>query len=103
MRVFYVIAKKDLEPTLPQSSEWPKLIAYSYKHNLFLLVEGKGHGLASNDMPKSKIKESKWRDLLITLDALGVIDFIDNNESYDEKHFLEKLKTLIGSPEMIEL
>ncbi|WP_200866310.1 hypothetical protein [Pseudomonas syringae] len=53
-------------------------------------------------MPESKIKEPKWREILATLDALWIIDFIDNNEFGNENDFLEKLKTLIVSPEIIE-
>ncbi|BBN65863.1 MULTISPECIES: hypothetical protein [Pseudomonas] len=102
MRAFYVIAKKHLEPTLPHSSKWPKLIAYSYKYNLFYLAEGNGYGFAANDMPESEIKEPRWRDTLTTLDALWIIDFIDNNKFHDEEDFLEKLKTVIGTPEFIE-
>ena len=44
MDSFYTVAKVDLEPEYPHSTDWPKVIAYSYKKNSFLLTEGKGHG-----------------------------------------------------------
>ena len=44
MDSFYTVAQVDLEPEYPHSTDWPKVIAYSYKKNSFLLTEGKGHG-----------------------------------------------------------
>ncbi|MHC8394212.1 hypothetical protein ACYZT8_11210 [Pseudomonas sp. LB3P93] len=102
MRTFYVIAKKDMEPTLPHSSEWPKLIGYSYKDNYFYLAEGKGHGFAANDMPEAKAKRPEWLELFTVLDILWFIDLIDNTSFVDEHDFLIQLKKLIGDPEIIE-
>jgi hypothetical protein len=102
MRIFYVIAKKDMEPTLPHSSEWPKVIGYSYKDNYFYLAEGKGHGFAASDMPETKAKRPEWLEIFTTLGMLWFIDLIDNTNFVDEHDFINRITKLIAPPEIIE-
>ncbi|MGA3828081.1 hypothetical protein [Pseudomonas chlororaphis] len=101
MREFYIIAKKDMTPELQHSSEWPKLVGYSYQDNYFFLSEGKGYGLGANDMPESKAKRPEWLELFKALDIVWFFDFIDNNTFFDEDDFAKKLKKMIGDIETI--
>ncbi|MCK9818413.1 hypothetical protein M1B35_30900 [Pseudomonas sp. MAFF 302046] len=48
MKLYYVIAEKDLYPQYPHHADWPKQIAYCLQDRSIMLTEGKGHGLAGS-------------------------------------------------------
>jgi hypothetical protein len=102
MRKFYIIAKKDMEPNLPHSSSWPKIIGYSFVDKYFYLSEGKGHGFAANDMPESKAKRSEWLEIFSALDALWLLDLIDNTNFTNEQNFFDKIMATLGSMDTID-
>ncbi len=102
MRIFHVIAKKDMQPALPHSSEWPKLLGYSFKDNFLYLAEGAGHGSAANDMPEAKAKRPEWLELFIALDAVWFLNLINNTTFVDEQDLIHTLTKLIGHPETLE-
>jgi len=101
MRTFYVIARKDMEPNLPHSSNWPKIIGYSFVDNYFYLSEGKGHGFAANNMPESKAKKPERLEIFTALDSAWFLNLIDNTNFASEKEFLDKLTAHIGNVETI--
>ncbi|WP_079204197.1 hypothetical protein [Pseudomonas sp. CC6-YY-74] len=101
MKDYYVIAQKDLSPNAAHSSEWPKIIGYSYKDKYFLFLEGKGHGLMGGELPESTAKQLKWRDIFIILNAEWFLDFLDKTHAKDETDFICELTKLIGAPDTI--
>lgn len=102
MRKFYIIAKNDMEPNFPHSSDWPKVIGYSFADKYFYLSEGKGHGFAANDMPESKAKRPEWFEIFSALDALWFLDLIENTGFTGEKEFLGRLTSIIGPVDTID-
>jgi hypothetical protein len=101
MRTFHVIASKDMEPNLPHSSNWPKVIGYSFADNYLYLSEGKGHRFAANDMPESKAKRPEWLEIFTALDATWFLNMIDNTNFTSETDFREKLTAHIGNVDTI--
>ena len=102
MKHYYVVAEKDPYPAEPHSSEWPKLIGYSFVHRTFLFMEGKGHGLMGAEVHQDSASLTKWRDLFVELGAEWFLNLLQLNTFLDEDEFLTKLKPLIGhSPKII--
>lgn len=101
MRTFYVIANKDMEPNLLHSSNWPKVIGYSFADNYFYLSEGKGNGFAANDTPESKAKRPEWLEIFTDLDVTWFLNMIDNTSFTSETDFREKLTAHIGNVDTI--
>ncbi|MDC7826119.1 hypothetical protein PQS90_13255 [Pseudomonas sp. BLCC-B13] len=102
MKHYYVVAEKDPYPAEPHSSEWPKIVGYSFVHRSFLFMEGKGHGLMGAEVHQDSASLTKWRDLFVELGAEWFLDLLKLNTFLDEDEFLTKLKPLIGhSPKII--
>lgn len=101
MKEFYIVAQRDLAPNLPHSSEWPKIIGYSYKDKSFLFIEGKGHGLMGGELPEPAAKQLKWRDIFITLNAEWFLAFLEQMNLTNEKDFLDELTKSIGTPNIL--
>ena len=101
MKEFYIVAQRDLAPNLPHSSEWPKIIAYSYKDKSFLFIEGKGHGLMGGELPESAAKQPKWRDIFITLDAEWFLVLLGKKKFSNENDFLDELTEKIGAADIL--
>ena len=87
MKEFYIVAQSDLAPNLPHSSEWPKIIGYSYKKKSFLFIEGKGHGLTGGELPESAAKQPKWRDIFIALNTEWFLSVLDQKQIPMKKIF----------------
>jgi hypothetical protein len=102
MKDYYVIAQQDLSSGAAHSSEWPKIIGYSYKDKTFLFLEGKGHGLMGGELPESAAKQLKWRDIFITLNAEWFLAFLDKNNITNEEEFLDNLTKIIGNPNIFK-
>lgn len=81
MKDFHIVAKKDLEPDLPHSADWPKIIAYSYETKSFLFIERKGHGFNGTVLPDQTARESRWKQLFLDLNALWFLIFIDSTHT----------------------
>ncbi|KAB0525670.1 MULTISPECIES: hypothetical protein [Pseudomonas] len=94
MKDFYVIAKKDLEPNLPHSTDWPKIIAYSYEDEKLLFLAGKGHGISGFELPASETGASDWTDLFLELNATWIPDLLKNSNFSCLDDFLKSLKKL---------
>ncbi|MBP5074224.1 hypothetical protein PUP68_02270 [Pseudomonas chlororaphis] len=101
MKDFYVVAKKDLEPNLPHSADWPKIIAYSYKTKSFLLIEGKGHGFNGTVLPDQIAREPRWNQLFLDLNALWFLSFIDSTTYSSTSDFEKILKVKTGFIDVI--
>lgn len=101
MKEFYVVARRDSAPDLPHSSEWPKIIGYSYKDKSFLFLEGEGHGLMGGELPEPAAVQLKWRDIFIALNAEWFLVFLDQKKFTNEKDFLDELSKEIGAPDII--
>ncbi len=101
MRDYYVIARKDLLPGAAHSSEWPKIIGYSYKDKSFLLLEGKGHGLMGGELPETIAKQPKWRDIFVVLDVEWFLDFLEKSPPADESSFVGEVSKKIGPLEVL--
>lgn len=101
MRRYYVIAQKSVVTKSSHSSEWPKIIAYSYE-GFFYLAEGRGYGFSANDMSRSKAKKNEWVHFFEALDATWFTEFIDKNEFADEDDFVIKVERMLGGVDIIE-
>ncbi|AZD05692.1 hypothetical protein C4K26_0258 [Pseudomonas chlororaphis] len=101
MENFYVVAKKDLAPSLPHSSDWPKIIAYSYETKSFLFIEGKGYGFNGIVLPDVTAREAKWKQLFLDLNVLWFLDFVDSTPYSSVNDFENALKTKKNSIEVI--
>nr|WP_298136547.1 hypothetical protein [uncultured Pseudomonas sp.] len=101
MKDYYVIAQQDLSPGAAHSSEWPKIIGYSYKDKSFLFLEGKGHGLMGGELPETVAKQLKWRDIFIALNAEWFLVFLDQKNFNNEKDFLDELAKSIGTLDIL--
>lgn len=96
-----MIARKDMKPNLLHSSNWPKIIGYSFEDNYFHLSQGKGHGFAANVMPEWKARSPEWTEIFTVLDSTWFLDMIANNNFSSEKAFLEKLTAHIDNLDTI--
>jgi hypothetical protein len=101
MRDYYVIARKDLLPGSAHSSDWPKIIGYSYQDRCFLLLEGKGHGLMGGELPEAIAKQHKWRDIFVVLDVEWFLDFLEKTPPANESVFVSEVSKKIGSLEIL--
>jgi len=101
MQDYYVIAQQDLSLGAAHSSEWPKIIGYSYKDKSFLFLEGKGHGLMGGGIPESVAVQLKWRDIFIALNAEWFLAFLDQKNFTNEEDFLDELTKSIGTPNIL--
>lgn len=101
MKNYYVIAEKDLTPSQPHSSAWPKIIGYNPIYRKFLFMEGKGHGLMGGEVCQDSASLAKWHDIFVELNAEWFLDFLNLNIFSDENDFLNKLIDVIGQPKTI--
>ncbi|QMV14617.1 hypothetical protein [Vibrio spartinae] len=77
--VYYIIAKLDkraLNET--HSSNWPKLVAFSFDAQKILLEEGFGHGLMGGSFPLSSFNTAQWKDIFKETDSQWFSDYISN-------------------------
>lgn len=96
MRTFYLIAEKDLFPQYPHHADWPKQVAYCYEQRLFMLSEGKGHGLGGSTIPQEQIRKPGWLEVLAGAEGLWFLDFIETGQFADEAQFAAALSQKIG-------
>lgn len=76
---YYIIANVDKsDPSQPHSSEWPKLIAYSFSQRKILLEEGKGHGLMGGAISLEKFNPADWKDIFISTNSTWFLDMLSN-------------------------
>ncbi|MFG0382898.1 hypothetical protein ACF8C6_18300 [Pseudomonas sp. zbq_18] len=101
MKHYYVVAEKDPYPAESHSSEWPKVIGYSFVHRSFLFMEGKGHGLMGAEIRQDTTALARWRDIFVELNAEWFLDLLKLNTFSDESEFLTKLTPLISHPPKI--
>lgn len=101
MKDFHIVAKKDLEPDLPHSADWPKIIAYSYETKSFLFIEGKGHGFNGTVLPDQTAREPRWKQLFLDLNALWFLNFIDSTTYPCVSDFEKSPKSKAGFIEII--
>ena len=100
---YYVIAKVDKsDPQQPHSSEWPKLIAYSFNSQKILMSEGRGHGLMGGSIALSKFQPDVWKEIFIDTNSEWFLDlYLDGTliNCQDE----DTLKGIISSRRPIEI
>ncbi|WP_394560150.1 hypothetical protein [Aquipseudomonas alcaligenes] len=101
MKHYYLVAEKEPYPAGPHSSEWPKVIGYSFVHRSFLFMEGKGHGLMGAEIHQDSTALTRWRDIFVELGVERFLDLLKLNTFGDENEFLAKLTALIGHPPKI--
>ncbi|AMR65118.1 hypothetical protein [Aquipseudomonas alcaligenes] len=101
MKSYYSITLNNLNPPDSHSSEWPKVIGYSFAHGKFLFIEGNGHGITGAEIDQHSPCLSKWQDLFVTLDSEWFLDFLKLNTFSDENDFLSRLTAISGQPEII--
>lgn len=78
---YYVISEVDKEhPKLPHSSDWPKLIAYSFDRRTFLIKEGRGHGLMGAEVLMDSLDDATWGKTLEEADARWFVDLLHSGE-----------------------
>lgn len=97
----YLVAEKASYPAESHSSEWPKVIGYSFVHRSFLFTEGKGHGLMGAEIHQDSTAPAQWQDIFVELSAEWFLDFLKLNTFGDESEFLAKLMALTGHPPRI--
>lgn len=67
---YYIIAEKDgRPPNESHSSEWPKLVAFSFCSKKILLQEGFGHGLMGGVLSLFGFNASQWVDIFAETDS----------------------------------
>ncbi|BAV72282.1 hypothetical protein PCAU_0073 [Pseudomonas chlororaphis subsp. aurantiaca] len=87
---------KDLEPNLPHSTGWPKIIAYSHETKSFLFIEEKGHGFNGTVLPDQIAREPRWKQLFLDLNALWFLSFIDSTTYPSTSDFEKALQAKTG-------
>ncbi|MGE1155810.1 hypothetical protein [Pseudomonas kitaguniensis] len=92
MRDFYVIAKKDAEPKISNSPDWPKIIGYCYEDKCFIFIEGNGYGFNGIVLPEHIAREAKWDRLFTELHAHWILSSIENFKFSDRISFEAHLK-----------
>ncbi|WP_192553244.1 hypothetical protein [Pseudomonas sp. IzPS59] len=102
MQNFYVIGKKDFEPEIPNSPEWPKIIGYCYETNSFLFIEGNGYGFNGIVLPEAIAREPRWDRLFEILDANWFLQLIDNKPRPDKALMETNIKSKTGIIEIIQ-
>lgn len=98
---FYVVAKLDLEPEYPHSNDWPKVIAYSYKTNSFMLAEGKGHGFKGIIVTQLEARNAIWNHLFSELKAQWILDRLSSCSFANEADCAQSITSKHGSLEVI--
>ena len=98
---FYIVAKLDLEPEYPHSSDWPKVIAYSYEKNSFLLAEGKGHGFKGVIVTELEARNPTWNHLFYELKAQWILDRLSSSPFINETDCTQSIISKHGSLEII--
>lgn len=97
---YYIIANIDKgDPSQPHSSEWPKLIAYSFSERKILMQEGKGHGLMGGTISLDKFNPSDWREIFSSTNSLWFLDMLSNgtiSNCSNENDFQKILKNNCG-------
>ena len=94
----YLVAEKASYPAESHSSEWPKVIGYSFVHRSFLFTEGKAQGLMGAEIHQDSTALAKWQDIFVELSAEWFLEFLKLNTFGDESDFLEKLTVFTGRP-----
>ncbi|WP_155274284.1 hypothetical protein [Pseudomonas chlororaphis] len=79
MKDYYILAKVDFSSDTPHSSDWPKIIAYSYEYKSLLFLAGKGHGVSGFELPASEAGDPDWTTLFLELNATWIPDFLKNS------------------------
>src|ERR1700712_1174501 len=102
MKHFYVIGKKEFEPEIPNSPEWPKIIGYCYEANSFLFIEGNGHGFNGIVLPEPIAREPQWDRLFTVLDAHWFLRLIDNHPNIDKASLENNIKLKTNNIEIIQ-
>lgn len=101
MNRYVVIKKIDLEPTMVHSSNWPKLVAFCKDNSLFLVLEGKGHGINGGEFNISQLKSNVWVEFI---DELGVFwlknIILSNNDDYEK---IKKIEQVVGTIKPVEI
>jgi len=101
---YYIISDVDKgHSDEPHSSEWPKLIAYSFDGNTILIKEGRGHGLAGGELPISSIDMKTWQQTFHDSGAEWFKNLVDNGslEKMDEDEFKNELSKRAGVKELL--
>ncbi|POP73367.1 MULTISPECIES: hypothetical protein [Pseudomonas syringae group] len=88
MNNYYVIEKKELEPEILNSPEWPKIIGYCHENKSFIFIEGNGHGFNGTVVPETIANEPRWDRLFKILDANWFLKLITSTPRL-EKTLLE--------------
>jgi hypothetical protein len=96
MKLYYVIAEKDLYPQYPHHADWPKQIAYCLQDRSIMLTEGKGHGLAGSVITLAAASEPHWWAVFTALQAEWFLSFIEEGRFADEGEFTAALSEKIG-------
>jgi hypothetical protein len=102
MKDFYVIEKKEFEPEIPNSPEWPKIIGYCVEDNSFLFIEGNGHGFNGIVLPEIIAREPRWDRLFTILDAHWILTSIDNNAPISRTLLERQIKSKAKEIEIIK-
>ncbi|RQM70029.1 hypothetical protein EHZ47_22530 [Aeromonas jandaei] len=69
-KVYYVISEVDQRQSLdPHSSEWPKLIAYSYETKKICIYEGEGYGFGGGLLSIDQVAAGKWSEFFNDVNA----------------------------------
>ncbi|WP_339523610.1 hypothetical protein [Pseudomonas sp. EL_65y_Pfl2_R96] len=102
MKDFYVIGKKDVEPEIPNSPDWPKIIGYCYENNSFIFIEGNGHGFNGIVLPELIAREPRWDRLFKILDADWFLNLIDSTPNLDKTSVENHIKSKTNTIEIIK-
>ena len=102
MDSFYTVAKVDLEPEYPHSTDWPKVIAYSYKKNSFLLTEGKGYGFKGVAVTELEARDPTWNHLFSELNAHWFLDRLSSSPFINEDDCVQSITSKHGSLDILK-
>ncbi len=78
--IYYIIAKVDKRnPKETHSSNWPKILAYSFDLKKILITEGYGHGLMGGTISLSNFNTLDWSDFFQETNSEWFSDYISDN------------------------